>query len=52
MDKKALVEKLQKEGYGVTLEGNVPMFTLSESVSIENIKEVLKKYDYVLKYNY
>ena len=52
MDKKALVEKLQKEGYSVTLEGNVPMFALSESVSIENIKEVLKEYDYVASFGY
>ena len=52
MDKKALVEKLQKEGYNVTLEGNVPMFTMSETLSVEKIKELLKKYDYAASFGY
>ena len=52
MDKKALVEKLQKEGYSVTLEGNVPMFALSETLSAETIKELLKKYDYEASFGY
>ena len=52
MDKKALVEKLQKEGYNVTLEGNVPMFVLTETLSLEKIKELLKKNDYVASFGY
>ena len=52
MDKKALVDKLQKEGYSVTLEGNVPMFTLSKELSIEQIKKLLEKYDYTASFGY
>jgi len=52
MDKKTLVDKLQKEGYAVTLEENVPMFTMTDGLTPEKIKKLLQKYDYVASFGY